>query len=40
MSLLRTICAALTVMLTGCANAEVAYDHETGMVWLAAKHTF
>lgn len=40
MSILRSACAALAMMLVGCANAEVAYDHETGMLWVAAKHRF
>lgn len=30
----------LIATLGGCANAELAYDHETGMFWLAAKHQF
>lgn len=40
MSILRAACAVLAMMTAGCANAELAYDNETGMVWVASKHKF
>lgn len=36
----RVMALVMIATLSGCANAELAYDHETRILWVGLKKTF